>query len=101
VVVVAGHQHDLGRGGVGALRQRRAEPLEERPRERKRVAQRTLAQLDRVTEQNDALDPAERVVEQLAQLGPAQQVAAGAAAEVEVGDDERGSQSARELVSVG
>ena len=52
VVVVAGHEHDLA---VGA--ERRARLREERPRRRERLAQRPLAQLERVAEQHEPLDP--------------------------------------------
>jgi hypothetical protein len=102
VVVIAGHQHDLGRRGgarvpirPGAPRERGAESLEERPRVRERVAQRPLAQLDGVAEQDDPLDPVERLEQRRAQLLAPQQVVARASAEVEIGDDERGSQGAR------
>jgi hypothetical protein len=90
VIVVAGHQHDLA---VAA--ERGAELLEERPRMREGDPQRALPQLDRVPEQDDAADPVERLQQRLAQLLPAQQVVAGGGAEMEVRDDERGSQGVR------
>jgi hypothetical protein len=95
--VVAGHEHDLA---VAA--EPPAERLEERPRVREGGPQRSLPQLDRVAEQDDARDAVERLQQRLARRGAAQQVVAAGGAEVEVGDDERGSQgSARQRLRSG
>ena len=83
VVVVAGDDHDL------AVAEGGAELLEEGAGGVQRGADRDLAQLDRVAEQDDAVGAADLLQQQRADAGVAQQVAAAEQAEVEVGEDRR------------
>ena len=80
--MVARDEHDLG------VAERRPDRLEHRPRRGERLAQRPVAQLERVAEQHEAVDAVQALQQRAARGGPAQDVDAGARAEVEVGDDE-------------
>ncbi len=66
-----------------------AEILEERPRRRHRVAWRSVAQLEHVAEQHQAIDALEGIQQGSAQLGAPQHVRARGAAQMQVGDDQR------------
>ena len=68
---------------------RRAELGEEREGVLERRAERALAQLDDVAEQDQALGAAQLLEQDRADLGVAQHVAAAGDAEVQVGDDRR------------
>ena len=81
--MVAGEEDDLDVADRGAeLGEHREGVLERR-------AERAVAQLDRVAEQDQALGPAQLLEQHGAGLGVAQHVAAGGRAEVQVGDDGR------------
>jgi hypothetical protein len=83
VVVVAGDNHDL------ALAERFSQLGEERACRRQRRADREVAQLDRVAEEDDAVGAADLLEQRAPDLGMAQHVLAAGGAEVEVGDDRR------------
>jgi hypothetical protein len=83
VVVVAGDEDDVD------LADRGAELGEEGEGVLERGAERALAQLDHVAEQDEALGAAQLLDQEGADLRVAQEVAAARRAEVEVGDDRR------------
>src|SRR5665213_2475671 len=83
MVVVAGAHHDLPPG------EHPAEILEEWPRGGHRVARRTVAQLEYVAEQHQTVDVLQGLQQRRAWLGAAQHVGTRAAAEMQVGDDQR------------
>ena len=78
MVVVARHEHDLAPG------ERLGEILEQPPGGRKRLARRAVAELERVAEQHQAIDPVERLDQRPANLCAAQQIGTCAAAQVEI-----------------
>ncbi len=78
MVVIAGDEHDL------TTRKRTAQPLEERAGGGERIAARTVAQLEHVAEQHEAVDPLERREQDGARLGVSEHVDARGAAEVEI-----------------
>jgi hypothetical protein len=82
-VVVAGGDDDLD------LADRRAELGEEGEGELQRRAERPLAQLDDVPEQDQALGAAQLLEQDRADLGVAEHVAAARDAQVQVGDNRR------------
>ena len=99
VIVVAGDEDHL------AARERIADRLEEGAGAGQRLAERTIAELDRVAEQDQAvrLDRGERLEQSLPHRRAPQHVAAGLGAEVQVGDQDRGrhAQQSSQLVGAG
>ena len=82
VVVVAGDDQNLGvAGGLGQVREERGGELE-------RLAQRPVAQLDDVAEQDHSVGSLGRLEQRRSEALAAQQVVVGARAEVQVGDDQ-------------
>ena len=84
VVVVAGHDDDLGAG-----RERAADRAQDRLGALERLARRSVAQLERVAQQHEPVDAVSRGSSTSSARGRREHVGAGADAEVQVGDDER------------
>ena len=83
MVVVAGNDHDLARGA-----ERVTELDQEVAPGCKRLAQRRVAQLEHVAEQDHAVDAVERREQRRPQLRAAHQVGPLARTEVQIRDDE-------------
>jgi hypothetical protein len=84
--VVSGHDRHPDR--APARRQRRSELAQRAPGGSQRLAHRPLAQLQQITEQDEAVDAGESVDQRGADLGTPRQIALGARAQVQVGYDE-------------
>jgi uncharacterized RDD family membrane protein YckC len=83
VVVVSGHDYDLAAGHrLAERRKRRRGGLQH-------LAERSVAELEHVAQQDEPVDIPERGQERLAKAAPPQQVGAAAEAEVQVGDHRR------------
>ena len=83
MVVVAGHEHDLR-----VRAQRLPDRGEDLLRGVERLGHRAVAQLERVAQDHQPVGARELGQQRLARRGVAQDVGLGAAAEVQVGDDE-------------
>ena len=84
VVMVAGDEDDRGMAA-----KRLPKVLEEGPRSGQRGAERALAKLDHVAEQDDAIGSGELLEKGPPDLGVAQNVLAESAAQMQVRDDRR------------
>ena len=82
VVVVAGHDYDLG------VRRRLGERGEEGLGQLEYLGERALAQLDDVPQKDQAIRLRRRLEQHVAHGRAAQEVDVGAGAEVKVGDDQ-------------
>lgn len=78
MVVIARNDYDLTPG------KRSPKLLEERPRGDKRVAARTMAQLEHIPQQDKSIDILERVDQRGAGPGTAQHIGTGAGAEMQI-----------------
>ena len=91
MVVVAGNEDDVPAG------ERRADGAEELAGFEQRLAERAVAELDDVAEEDDPLgvDPLDGLEQPLAHRRPAQDVVPGSGAEMEVGDEDGGGHPAQ------